>query len=82
MKICFSDSSFRDYSRVGYDYSFPTYSITSGDTANSDDEIVVPEDFTIEEARALAEAMLSFMMEGYSTFGSYKRALKKLGKAE
>ena len=30
MKIVFSDNTFQDNSRVGYDYSFPTYSIESG----------------------------------------------------
>ncbi len=79
MKICFSESSFRDYSRVGYDYAFPTYSITSGDTANNSDEIVVPEHFTIEQARKLAEITIEYMMDGYTTKGAYSLALEKMG---
>ncbi len=79
MKIVFSDSSFQDNSRVGYDYSFPTYSIESGDTAKNDDEIVVPEHFTIERARKLGETMLKHMMDGYCKSTSYMLAMKELG---
>ncbi|MBE6624894.1 MAG: hypothetical protein E7622_04530 [Ruminococcaceae bacterium] len=79
MKIVFSDNTFQDNSRVGYDYSFPTYSIESGDTAKNSDEIVVPEHFTIEKARKLGEAMIKHMMDGYCNSTAYKLAMNELG---
>ena len=81
MKIVISDSSFQDFSRVGYDYSYPTYSVESGDSAKNGNEFVLPEHFTIEKARKVGERMIKYMLDGYGNLSSFNRAMKDFGES-
>lgn len=77
--IRFSYSSFQDYSRVGYDSYSISYSIIPDGKKRDNDDFEVPEHFTLDQARELAERMQKCMEEdGYGGWLSYRAALKQV----
>ena len=78
--IRFSYSVFQDYSRVGYDSYSISYSIIPDGKKRDNDDFEVPEHFTLDQARELAERMQKCMEEdGYGGWLSYRAALGQMG---